>query len=72
MAFQTRNPMHRAHIELTRLAATEARAGLLLQPVVGVTKPGDIDAAVRIRQVEVEHYTYIYVDDAAVLAKVYI
>jgi sulfate adenylyltransferase len=49
VAFQTRNPLHRAHIELTRLAAQEARAGLLLHPIVGMTKPGDIDAAVRIQ-----------------------
>lgn len=41
--------MHRAHIELTRLAAVDAQAGVLLNPVVGMTKPGDVDAAVRVR-----------------------
>ena len=49
VAFQTRNPMHRAHIELTRLAARRARAGVLLHPVVGVTKPGDVDYTVRVQ-----------------------
>lgn len=49
VAFQTRNPMHRAHIELTKRASVEASAGVLLQPVVGMTKPGDVDAAVRVR-----------------------
>lgn len=43
VAFQTRNPMHRAHVELTRLAAKKAEAMLLIHPVVGMTKPGDID-----------------------------
>jgi sulfate adenylyltransferase len=49
VAFQTRNPMHRAHIELTRLAGAQAKAGVLLHPVVGMTKPGDIDYSVRVR-----------------------
>lgn len=49
VAFQTRNPMHRAHIELTRLAAEEIDAGVLIHPVVGMTKPGDVDYAVRVR-----------------------
>ena len=43
VAFQTRNPMHRAHHELTLRAAAEADASILLHPVVGLTKPGDID-----------------------------
>lgn len=43
VAFQTRNPMHRAHVELTQLAAKQAEAMLLIHPVVGMTKPGDID-----------------------------
>lgn len=47
VAFQTRNPMHRAHIELTRLAGLQAGAGVLLHPVVGMTKPGDVEYAVR-------------------------
>lgn len=49
VAFQTRNPMHRAHIELTRRAAAELGAWLLLQPVVGPTKADDIDYVVRVR-----------------------
>jgi sulfate adenylyltransferase len=49
VAFQTRNPMHRAHVELTTRAATEAGANLLIHPVVGMTKPGDIDHYTRVR-----------------------
>jgi sulfate adenylyltransferase len=49
VAFQTRNPMHRAHVELTKRAAAEADAGLLIHPAVGTTQPGDIDAHVRVR-----------------------
>ena len=49
VAFQTRNPMHRGHQELTFLAAKEHEANLLIQPVVGMTKPGDIDHYTRVR-----------------------
>jgi sulfate adenylyltransferase len=49
VAFQTRNPMHRAHQELTLRAAREANAKLLIQPVVGMTKPGDVDHYTRVR-----------------------
>jgi sulfate adenylyltransferase len=49
VAFQTRNPMHRAHYELTLRAAKEAEANLLLHPVVGMTKPGDVDHYTRVR-----------------------
>jgi sulfate adenylyltransferase len=49
VAFQTRNPLHRAHQELTFRAAKEADANLLIQPVVGMTKPGDIDHFTRVR-----------------------
>ena len=49
VAFQTRNPMHRAHFELTRRAAREADANLLVHPVVGTTKPGDVDHFTRVR-----------------------
>lgn len=49
VAFHTRNPMHRAHFELTRQAADSARANLLLHPVVGMTKPGDVDPVIRMR-----------------------
>ena len=49
VAFQTRNPLHRGHQELTFRAAREAEANLLIQPVVGMTKPGDIDHFTRVR-----------------------
>ncbi|MDH4030031.1 MAG: bifunctional sulfate adenylyltransferase/adenylylsulfate kinase, partial [Chromatiales bacterium] len=49
VAFQTRNPMHRAHQELTFRAAREVEANLLIQPVVGMTKPGDVDHFTRVR-----------------------
>jgi sulfate adenylyltransferase len=49
VAFQTRNPMHRAHFELTNRAVKAAEANLLLHPVVGMTKPGDIDHYTRVR-----------------------
>jgi sulfate adenylyltransferase len=49
VAFQTRNPMHRAHQELTQRAAQIAEANLLLHPVVGQTKPGDVDHFARVR-----------------------
>ena len=49
VAFQTRNPMHRAHVEITRRAAEEIGGGLLVHPVVGLTKPGDIDHYTRVR-----------------------
>jgi sulfate adenylyltransferase len=49
VAFQTRNPMHRAHFELTLRAVELENANLLLHPVVGMTKPGDIDHYTRVR-----------------------
>ncbi len=49
VAFQTRNPMHRAHQELTLRAAKEVGASLLIHPVVGMTKPGDVDHYTRVR-----------------------
>jgi sulfate adenylyltransferase len=49
VAFQTRNPLHRAHQELTFRAARETQANLLIHPVVGMTKPGDIDHFTRVR-----------------------
>ena len=49
VAFQTRNPMHRAHVELTFRAMREADAKLLVHPVVGLTKPGDVDHYTRVR-----------------------
>ncbi|KAJ5830948.1 sulfate adenylyltransferase aps-Penicillium chrysogenum [Penicillium rubens] len=49
VAFQTRNPMHRAHRELTVRAARSRQANVLIHPVVGLTKPGDIDHFTRVR-----------------------
>jgi len=49
VAFQTRNPMHRAHQELTFRAAKRVEANLLIHPVVGMTKPGDVDHFTRVR-----------------------
>ncbi|EEB08327.1 sulfate adenylyltransferase [Schizosaccharomyces japonicus yFS275] len=52
VAFQTRNPMHRAHRELTVRAAKQHKASVLIHPVVGMTKPGDIDHFTRVRVYE--------------------
>jgi sulfate adenylyltransferase len=49
VAFQTRNPMHRAHQELTFRAARQVEANLLIHPSVGMTKPGDVDYFTRVR-----------------------
>lgn len=49
IAFQTRNPMHRVHEELTKRAIEEKDGVLLLHPVVGLTKPGDVDYFTRVR-----------------------
>lgn len=49
IGFQTRNPMHRAHMELTLRAAKQIDGHLLIHPVVGLTKPGDIDYFTRVR-----------------------
>jgi sulfate adenylyltransferase len=58
VAFQTRNPIHRAHQELTFRAAKDVEANLLIQPVVGMTKPGDVDHFTRVRCYEhlLKHY----------------
>lgn len=53
VAFQTRNPLHRAHEELTARAAQAVDGVLLLHPVVGLTKPGDIDHFTRVRSYRV-------------------
>lgn len=53
VAFQTRNPLHRAHEELTKRAIEEVDGVLLLHPVVGMTKPGDIDYFTRVRTYKV-------------------
>merc|ERR1712137_1021413 len=49
VGFQTRNPMHRSHRELTLKAARDAKANILIHPVVGMTKPGDVDHYTRVR-----------------------
>jgi sulfate adenylyltransferase len=49
VAFQTRNPLHRIHEELTKRATQDVAGVLLLQPVVGLTKPGDVDYYTRVR-----------------------
>ncbi len=58
VAFQTRNPMHRAHQEISLRAAREVEANLLIHPVVGMTKPGDVDHYTRVRCYEhiLAHY----------------
>jgi len=58
VAFQTRNPMHRIHEELTKRAAAEIGGSLLIHPVVGMTKPGDVDHYTRVRVYKalLEHY----------------
>ena len=58
VAFQTRNPMHRIHEELTKRAAAAVNGGLLVHPVVGLTKPGDVDHFTRVRTYKalVENY----------------
>lgn len=53
VAFQTRNPMHRAHEELTKRASASIDGVLLLHPVVGMTKPGDVDHYTRVRTYQV-------------------
>jgi sulfate adenylyltransferase len=49
VAFQTRNPMHRAHAELALRAGKTVEANVLVHPVVGMTKPGDVDYFTRVR-----------------------
>ncbi len=49
VAFQTRNPMHRVHQELTFRAAREIEANLLIHPVVGLTQPNDVNHYTRVR-----------------------
>lgn len=58
VAFQTRNPLHRAHEELTKRATDLVDGLLLLHPVVGLTKPGDVDHFTRVRTYKVlaRHY----------------
>jgi sulfate adenylyltransferase len=58
VAFQTRNPLHRAHEDMTKRAIEQVNGLLLLHPVVGMTKPGDLDHFTRVRTYKAlaEHY----------------
>lgn len=67
VAFQTRNPLHRVHEELTKRAAREVDGVLLLHPVVGMTKPGDVDHYTRVRTYKALAQNY-YDPDRIVLA----
>lgn len=49
VAFQTRNPMHRSHEELTKRAAEACDGALLIHPAVGLTQPGDVEHFARVR-----------------------
>jgi sulfate adenylyltransferase len=62
VAFQTRNPLHRVHEELTKRAIGRVDATLLLHPVVGLTKPGDVDHYTRVRTYKVMASKYSEVD----------
>lgn len=67
VAFQTRNPLHRVHEELTKRAVEEIDGTLLLHPVVGMTKPGDVDHYTRVRTYKALAQRY-YDPDRIVLA----
>jgi len=66
IAFQTRNPLHKAHVEMTFRSMEEYNANLLLHPVVGQTKTGDIDSYTRVRCYE--HVIKKYPVNTAILA----
>jgi len=66
VAFQTRNPMHRAHQEISFTAAREVEANLLIHPVVGMTKPGDVDHFTRVRCYE--HLLHRYPEQTTMLS----
>tara|TARA_B110000438_G_C15806992_1_gene647860 strand:- start:238 stop:1926 length:1689 start_codon:yes stop_codon:yes gene_type:complete len=66
VAFQTRNPLHRAHVEMTMRASNELNANLLIHPVVGMTKPGDVDHYTRVRCYK--HVLKRYTDKNAMLS----
>lgn len=65
-AFQTRNPMHRVHEDLTKRAIDRVGGSLLIHPVVGLTKPGDVDHYTRVRVYKV--LVEKYYDSATVLS----
>ena len=58
VVFQTRNPMHRSHEELTKRAMNIVDGALLLHPTIGVTRPGDVDYYTRVRCIQslVDHH----------------
>lgn len=58
VAFQTRNPIHRAHEELTKRALKKIGGALLIHPVVGLTKPGDVDYFIRVQSYKVLYEKY--------------
>jgi sulfate adenylyltransferase len=66
VAFQTRNPLHRAHVEMTKQAIKKLKAKLLLHPVVGMTKPGDVDHYTRVRCYK--HVMKKYSNNSAILS----
>ena len=63
VAFQTRNPLHRIHEELTKRAAAQVKGSLLVHPVVGMTKPGDVDHFTRTRTYKALVDNYYSKDD---------
>lgn len=65
VAFQTRNPLHRAHEEMTKRAMQRIDGALLLHPVVGMTKAGDIDHYTRVQSYQA--LTEKYYDKGATL-----
>ncbi len=66
IAFQTRNPLHKAHVEMISRSMEDLDAKLLLHPVVGETKPGDIDHFTRVRCYQ--HVIKRYPKDSAILS----
>ncbi len=66
VAFQTRNPLHRAHFELTKNAMRELGANILIHPVVGLTKPGDVNHYTRMRCYQ--HVMNEYPENSAILS----
>jgi len=67
VAFQTRNPLHRVHEELTKRATEAVDGTLLLHPSVGMTKPGDVDHYTRVRTYRALTERY-YAPDRVLLA----
>jgi len=66
VAFQTRNPLHKAHVNMTLESLKDRDTKLLLHPVVGLTKPGDVDHYTRVRCYK--HVLEKYPDDTAMMS----